>query len=193
MAPQLRGVGTTVVPTFAPTLSPTTLQPTTAPTKQPHPNPPPPHHKHHSKIHELEVDSSVILGFLACCALALLYKKRKKLHGYLLRLKYYLCCCRLSEEEILGQEQDEHGTLNDFLFEVDGNEETGRVNVSGLTNDEEGGGGGGGAEEISTSNMPKEISIKSVFPDLLGDELSKQPNNSNNNSLQEPLIPRQNS
>lgn len=112
--------------------------------------------------------------------------------------KYYLCCCRLSEREILDQ-QDEHATLNDFLFEVENHEDVGRLNVSHvseLTNDnyyfrdddDDGG----------NIRPPTEVSIQSIFPDLLGDELQKQQqgnNNTNNrngntNSLSEPLLPR---
>lgn len=109
--------------------------------------------------------------------------------------KYYLCCCRLSQQELLDQ-QEQHETLNDFIFEVEGNEDTARLNnvshVSELTNDED--------AFRSEARLPLEvISIRSVFPDLLGEEMEKeqqhhqqqrqQPNTST--SLQEPLIPRQ--
>jgi hypothetical protein len=97
----------------------------------------------------------------------------------------------LSHQELLDQ-QDQHETLNDFIFEVEGNEDTARLNnishVSELTNDEDGG--------RCDPRLPLEvISIRSVFPDLLGVEMEKeqQQQNTTSNSLQEPLIPRQHS
>ncbi|CAB9514961.1 Glycosyl hydrolase family 92 [Seminavis robusta] len=179
---------TTIAPT---TIAPTTIAPTTlAPsTLSPSTTPPAPTHHHHSKAREIEIDSTAVIGFVLVCLLALLYRKRRKLPGYLLQIKYYLCCCRLSDQEILDQ-QEEHATLNDFIFDVEDNEETGRLNASHyseLTEDQH--------TEL-LPRLPLEVSIQSVFPDLLGDEMEKQPpnnQNNHNNSLEDPLIPpRQN-
>lgn len=161
-------------PTVAPTIHPTT------------------HHHHHSKKQELEIDSSVVVGFVMCVLLALMYRKRGKLPDYVLKLKYYLCCCRISLEDLVGRQQEEHATLNDFIFEVDGNEQTGRVNMSGLTLDQDDIDMDTDAEEAASS-MPAEISIQSFFPDLLGGgsgggQNNGAPNNSNDNNLEEPLI-----
>ena len=94
--------------------------------------------------------------------------------------KYYLCCCRISVDELVGQ-QEEHATLNDFIFEVDGNDQTARVNMSGLTTDQE------DVEQATDgASMPAEISIQSFFPDLLGGATGNQNNHDNN--LEEPLI-----
>ena len=95
---------TTLSPTsLAPTtLSPTTLSPTTitptdnsttaAPTAHPTTTP----HHHHTKKQELEIDSGVIAGFVICVVLALMYRKRKRLPDYFLKLVspilYYLFC-----------------------------------------------------------------------------------------------------
>jgi len=44
------------------------------------------HHHHHSKKQELEIDSSVVMAFVLCCVLAILYRKRRKLPGYWLQV-----------------------------------------------------------------------------------------------------------
>ena len=84
-------------------------------------------------------------------------------------------------------QQEEHATLNDFLFEVDDNEQVGRVNVSELTNDDYEDGEGG---------VPpiREVSIQSIFPDILGQEMerSQTTQSQQSASLQEPLLPQNN-
>ncbi len=78
------------------------------------------------------------------------------------------------------QQQEEHATLNDFLFEVEGNEDTGRVNVSGLTYDDDDG----------ESGVPvREVSIQSIFPDILGQEMNRERDGASQ-SLAAPLLPR---
>ena len=70
---------TTIVPT---TISPTTQEPTTAsptsnPTSSHHHN----EHHHHSRIQELEIDSGVVLGFIACvlCCRCIIVPKEKEI------------------------------------------------------------------------------------------------------------------
>jgi len=100
--------------------------------------------------------------------------------------KYYLCCCRISIDELVGQ-QDEHATLNDFIFEVDENDQSARVNMSGLTADvHEDPNNSNNNEGEDGVSMPVEISISSVFPDLLGGETAAA--QTNDNDLEEPLI-----
>jgi hypothetical protein len=77
---------TTIAPTTASpsTSAPTTVSPTTmAPSTQ---APTTHQHHHHSIAQEIEIDTSVILGFVMVIVVALLYRKRRKLSGYLLRL-----------------------------------------------------------------------------------------------------------
>jgi hypothetical protein len=74
------------------------------------------------------------------------------------------------------EQQEEHATLNDFLFEVNRNEEVGRVNVSEITHDDDDG----------ESGIPvREVSIQSIFPDLLGQETNHP---REGQSLAEPLL-----
>lgn len=114
------------------------------------------------------------------CFLAVLYKKRKRVPLYLMRVKYYLCCCRQSASELVAQ-QEEHATLNDFLFEVDRNSATGRVNMSTLTLEND-------FDDDAQTRMPPsvvEVSIQSIFPDILGQEMERQ----SQGSAREPLLP----
>lgn len=83
------------------------------------------------------------------------------------------------------EQQEEHATLNDFIFEVDGNDQVGRVaanNVSEITNDD---------FTTDEERVPvREVSIQSIFPDILGQEMERQqPTNSQQSSLNEPLLP----
>lgn len=74
--------------------------------------------------------------------------------------------------------------MNDFIFEVNGNEEVGRVNVSALTHDgDDDGEGGVPVREVS-------VSIQSIFPDLLGNEMEGQSQPQSTQSLNEPLLSR---
>ena len=101
------------------------------------------------------------------------------LSSFLFSQKYYLCCCRQSAGELVAQ-QEEHETLNDFIFEVDGNDQVGRIanpNVSEITHD-----------DYDEEQLPvREVSIQSIFPDILGQEMERSQQSS---SLQEPLLPQ---
>lgn len=87
---------------------------------------------------------------------------------------------------MVGQQRDEqHTTLNDFIFEVDGNDQTARVNMSGLTTiDQEGGGGDNDAQQQRPETSAELLSIQSFFPDLLGGQSAT----ANDRTLDEPLI-----
>ena len=115
--------------------------------------------------------------------------------------KYYLCCCRISLEELVGQQHDNdgpHAALNDFIFEVDEIDQAARVNMSGLTTIEPVDDNG---EDNGMSPQPPQqqqqqpqsetntqlLSIHSFFPDLLGGQ-DGWPNEEINNTLDEPLI-----
>ena len=84
-------------------------------------------------------------------------------------------------------QQEEHETLNDFIFEVDGNDQVGRIanpNVSEITHD-----------DYDEEHLPvREVSIQSIFPDILGQEMerSQTTQSQQSASLQEPLLPQNN-
>lgn len=92
-------------------------------------------------------------------------------------------------EELVGQQHDgPPAALNDFIFEVDDNDQTARVNVSGLTtmNDPEDGMSQQQQQQQQGEANAELLSIQSFFPDLLGGQ-SGMPQDENN-TLDEPLI-----